>query len=210
VAERRRALLEAGSDLGWDLQGRGPVAPAAGPSPRSAATAATCQAELARGERRNDPGLWQEARAAWSAVNCPVRSAYAGWREAEAALAARRTADGTAALRRTHAEATAMGMRLLVREVEALARWSRVDLLDRAEPLAPSLLDGYNLTAREREILGELAAGRSNQEIADALFISVKTVSVHVTNILRKLDVRGRQEAARLAHRHGVGAVVLS
>ena len=53
-------------------------------------------------------------------------------------------------------------------------------------------------------MLAALAAGRTNKEIADALFISVKTASVHVSNILRKLDVPGRQEAARVAHRLGV------
>ena len=55
-------------------------------------------------------------------------------------------------------------------------------------------------------MLTGLAAGRTNQEIADVLFISVKTASVHVTNILRKLDVSGRHEAARVAHRLGVRA----
>ena len=53
-------------------------------------------------------------------------------------------------------------------------------------------------------MLAGLSAGRTNQEIADELFISVKTASVHVSNILRKLEVGGRQEAARVAHRLGV------
>ena len=62
----------------------------------------------------------------------------------------------------------------------------------------------YGLTDREREVLAALASGHTNREIADELFISVKTASVHVSNILRKLDVDGRQEAARIAHRLGV------
>ena len=53
-------------------------------------------------------------------------------------------------------------------------------------------------------MLSALAAGHTNREIADELVISVKTASVHVSNILRKLDVPGRQEAARIAHRLGV------
>ena len=57
------------------------------------------------------------------------------------------------------------------------------------------------LTAREREILGHLAAGRTNGEIAKALVISTKTASVHVSNILRKLDVSTRYEAAEIAER---------
>jgi len=65
-------------------------------------------------------------------------------------------------------------------------------------------LAAYGLTSREREVLARLASGHSNKEIADDLFISVKTASVHVSNILRKLDVPGRQDAARIAHRLGV------
>jgi DNA-binding CsgD family transcriptional regulator len=56
------------------------------------------------------------------------------------------------------------------------------------------------LTAREMEVLRLVAAGRSNREIADELFISIKTASVHVSNILGKLGVSGRGEAAAAAH----------
>jgi DNA-binding NarL/FixJ family response regulator len=59
------------------------------------------------------------------------------------------------------------------------------------------------LTIREREVLGLLAEGRSNSQIASALFISPKTASVHVSNILAKLEVSSRGEAAALAHRLG-------
>ncbi len=53
-------------------------------------------------------------------------------------------------------------------------------------------------------MLGLIAEGRSNQEIARALFISAKTVSVHVTNMLAKLGLTNRAEAAAYAHRHGL------
>jgi DNA-binding CsgD family transcriptional regulator len=60
------------------------------------------------------------------------------------------------------------------------------------------------LTAREFEVLRLVAAGRSNPEIAAELYISAKTASVHVSNILAKLGVSGRGEAAAAAHRLGL------
>jgi DNA-binding NarL/FixJ family response regulator len=67
--------------------------------------------------------------------------------------------------------------------------------------IPPDELARFGLTERERDVL--LAAGRSNPEIAQALFISAKTASVHVSNILAKLGVSGRVEAAAVAHRLG-------
>ena len=61
-------------------------------------------------------------------------------------------------------------------------------------------------TAREIEVLQLVAEGRSNGEIGSALFISTKTASVHVSNILAKLGVSGRGEAAAVAHRVGLTA----
>ena len=69
---------------------------------------------------------------------------------------------------------------------------------------AGGALARFGLTEREREILALLAAGRSNPQIAGALFISPKTASVHVSNILAKLGVASRVEAAAVAHRLGV------
>jgi DNA-binding CsgD family transcriptional regulator len=60
------------------------------------------------------------------------------------------------------------------------------------------------LTEREREVLVLLAEGRTNRQIAGQLYISVKTVSVHVSNILAKLGVGGRTEAAAIARRDGL------
>ncbi|MFD0906080.1 response regulator transcription factor, partial [Actinomadura sediminis] len=60
------------------------------------------------------------------------------------------------------------------------------------------------LTAREREVLKLVAEGRNNREIAEALFISPKTASVHVSNILAKLNVANRTQAAALANRENL------
>ena len=63
---------------------------------------------------------------------------------------------------------------------------------------------GFGLTQREREVLQMMAAGKSNQEIADALFVSLGTVKVHVTHILAKLGVKSRSAATDYAHRHNL------
>ncbi|MEU0842168.1 response regulator transcription factor [Streptomyces sp. NPDC005962] len=65
---------------------------------------------------------------------------------------------------------------------------------------------GGSLTDREREVLALIAGGRSNREIARALVLSEKTVKTHVSNILMKLDLADRTQAALWAVRHGIGA----
>ena len=62
------------------------------------------------------------------------------------------------------------------------------------------------LTEREAEVLRLVAAGRTNREVAAQLYISPKTASVHVSNILRKVGATNRGEAAAVAHRHGLVA----
>jgi DNA-binding CsgD family transcriptional regulator/tetratricopeptide (TPR) repeat protein len=69
---------------------------------------------------------------------------------------------------------------------------------------APRRGDPFGLSPREREVLALIAQGRTNREIGERLFISQKTVGVHVGNILAKLDVSGRVEAAAVAIRLGL------
>jgi DNA-binding CsgD family transcriptional regulator len=169
------------------------------------AVAAWQRAEATRLDLASDPEAWSEASDLWQGINRPWAQAYARWREAEARLDAGLDAAGIAALREAHSTALKLGAPRLIEECERLAGWHRIDLVTTSEEQAePNALDKYGLTARELEVLEGLSAGRTNQEIADELFISVKTASVHVSNILRKLDVGGRQEAARVAHRLGV------
>ena len=84
----------------------------------------------------------------------------------------------------------------LARYVTAPIAGNLAESLVSAGPVAP-----FGLTARELEVLRLVAAGRSNQQIAAELFISPKTASVHVSNILGKLGVTSRVEVAATAHR---------
>jgi DNA-binding CsgD family transcriptional regulator len=171
-----------------------------------AAAAAWRESELARLARTATAEDWRGAAEAWEAVARPFLAGYCRWRETEARLDLRVDAEAISLLRRTHAAARESGAAMLQRELEKLAGWHRIDLVAPAQDADPGVLDAYALTPREVEVLVGLAQGRTNREIAERLFISVKTASVHVSNILRKLDVTGRQEAARVAHRLGVDA----
>jgi DNA-binding CsgD family transcriptional regulator len=71
------------------------------------------------------------------------------------------------------------------------------------EPQAPRG-GSFGLSRREHEVLGLIAQGRTNREIAEALFISERTVHVHVGRVLSKLGVSGRVEAATVAIRLGL------
>jgi DNA-binding CsgD family transcriptional regulator/tetratricopeptide (TPR) repeat protein len=174
---------------------------------------ATCEAEHARVQGEPDPERWLAAVTAWEASGHPYPLALARWRAAEALLA--RRGDRTLAaelLRQSHAAAVRLGAAPLRGELERLARLGRVDLRPQgpdgpvgpvADPAAAARA-ALGLTARELEVLTLVAEGRSNRQVAQALFISAKTASVHVSNILAKLGVASRVEAAAVAHRHGL------
>ncbi|GAA1091048.1 hypothetical protein GCM10009577_11130 [Streptomyces javensis] len=131
-------------------------------------------------------------------------------------------------LAQAYAVADRLGARPLREEIELLARRARLPLAsaatraaldaspgrtpalppapgspapaaEPAEPVDPA--EELGLTPRERDVLRLVADGRSNRQIAEELFISPKTASVHVSNILAKLGVSGRTEAAAVAHR---------
>jgi len=114
------------------------------------------------------------------------------------------------ALWAAHDVAVRLGAAPLRRELERLARRGRVRLEPPSEPAhpaeteAPSAARSLGLTRREEEVLALVAAGRTNRQVAEALFISEKTASIHVSHILAKLGVGGRVEAAAVAHRLGL------
>ena len=180
--------------------------PAGASIPALAAWQALGLAERTRQQGPSDPAAWATAVAAWERLGQLYRVAYAGFRQAEALLAT--TGDRAAAavvLGRTAAITGRLGARPLDAEVKALARRARLDLGPPAAAAGPPTpAQQLGLTPREVEVLALVAAGRSNRQIAQALFISPKTVGVHVSNILAKLGAAGRVEAAAIAHRLGL------
>ena len=171
------------------------------------ALAATIEAEHARAADDSDPASWDAAARAWEARLAPFQASYARWRQAEAALARRDRAQAEQALRAAHATAAGLGAQALQAELEALARRARIALPTAAEEAAteePTPGEDLGLTARELEVLQRLARGDTNRQIADALYISVRTAGVHVSHILSKLSAANRGEAAAIAHRLGL------
>jgi DNA-binding CsgD family transcriptional regulator/tetratricopeptide (TPR) repeat protein len=174
------------------------------------AHAAACEAEFTRLELRSDPQQWAALAANWDALCRPYEAAYARYRQAEALLAARAPrAQVQETLRPAHAVAVQLGATPLRRELELLAQRGRVRLEAPAEPAVAtaepsSMASSLGLTGREAEVLALVAEGRTNRQIGQALFITPKTASVHVSRILAKLGVAGRGEAAAVAHRLGL------
>ncbi len=182
------------------------------------------KAETARLDEQTDGDTWTEVIAAWTEAGDPAELAYARYRHVEAEL--RRSgvkADVGTDLIAAWRAATQLRAAWLTAAIEVLARRARIALptpaavaagAESAEtaaeagaaaassraPAAPT----HTLSAREIEVLRLVAAGRSNGEIGDELFISRKTAGVHVTHILDKLGVSNRVEAAMAAARLGI------
>lgn len=165
--------------------------------PEGRAWLARAHAEHARLHARDAVELWSAATEGFT-YGYRYEEARSRRRWAEALL---ERGDRTAAREqagRALAEAEAMGARPLVGAIRDLARRGRLDL--------PGVrTDGPDvLTSREAEVLTLVAQGLSNRQIGESLFISGKTVSVHVSNLLAKLGVSSRTEAVTVAHQRGL------
>jgi len=201
-----RAAAAGAPGLLHGLRGRAAETPATGPVLRALALAFAAEADRAAGGVARAP--WDEAVAAWEGIGDPYQLGQALIGAAEAAAAdGDRTAAATR-VRRAAEIADRLGARPLREQAESLARRARLTLA--GDPAAPAADPGvqarhqYGLTARELEVLRLVAIGLSNREIAAELFISAKTASVHVSNIMSKLGVANRVEAAALAYRLGL------
>jgi DNA-binding NarL/FixJ family response regulator len=175
-------------------------------TPPALAYRALAAAESARVAGRE--ANWTEAIEASRRAEDPYPIAYALLRQAEVACEGADREAASAAVQEAARLAAALGAAPLLAEAHALARRARlrIDADAPAGEPAGTGIDGFGLTQREREVLELLADGRSNPQIAAELFISRKTASVHVSNILGKLGVASRGEAAAVAHRLGLRA----
>ncbi|HEX6868579.1 MAG TPA: AAA family ATPase [Candidatus Limnocylindrales bacterium] len=178
---------------------------------RDRAMAALCRAEAARASARDDASGWAAIAGAFDAIGRPYPAAYARYRAAAATLRDRGSrTEAEASLATARETAVRLGAAPLVAEIDRLARQARLD--PSGAPAggpggavqAPAGMT--ELTGRELEVLQLIAAGWSNQEIADALFISRKTASVHASHIFDKLGAANRVDAAAIAHRLGLEA----
>lgn len=172
--------------------------------PELAAFGATVAAEESRRLGDDTRATWRDVAEAWRKAGQPYPEAYARLREAAAAVKAGRREQALRALAACQDVARELRAVPLLTQAEDLARRARLDP-GAAKP-ARSAEPGarFDLTDREMEILGRLVNGDSNRQIARALFISERTVAVHVSRILGKLGVRNRTEAATVGARLGL------
>lgn len=136
---------------------------------------------------------WEDAADRFAAMPNLPEHARSTARLAEMLLLVGRTSEGRTAATRARELATGLGAQPVL------------DLLDGLEPAEPAPVQEMgSLTPRELEVLTHLDRGRTNGQIADALFISRKTASVHVSNILAKLGAATRGEAVSIARQRGI------
>ena len=168
---------------------------------------ALAQAEVARGAGTDEPGHWAAAAASADRFEVSFPAAYARFRQAEAVVRMGGSRpDAAALLADARRRAAGLGARPLQEAIDELGRRARLDDdgSDEGDGEGHDAGPLPGLSPREREVLSLVAIGRSNRQIAEELYISPKTASVHVSNILAKLGVSSRGEAAAVAHRLGV------
>ena len=171
---------------------------------------AAAVAEGSRLEGGSDAQMWGDVARRREMLQQPWETAYARFRQAEAILATRsRKQDVQPVLRDAHRIAQQLGARPLVEQIERLARHGRVRLATvpaerrtRHATTPEGVL--VALTTREWEVLTMVAAGHTNREIGEELFISEKTASVHISNAMDKLGALSRYDAAASATRLGL------
>ena len=169
---------------------------------------ATWDAERTRLAGASDPQAWRAAAKAWEGPGLPAPRRVCLVAPGPGAPGRRAAATAAAAALRA-AAAAADGHAPLLAQVRLLAERARIPLQPPAAAVTqtpPPAQAGapYGLTGRELAVLRLLAAGRTNAQIGAELYISPSTAGVHVSNILRKLGVSSRVQAAAMAERAGL------
>ncbi|MDX3456486.1 AAA family ATPase [Streptomyces sp. ME02-8801-2C] len=168
--------------------------------PEGHAWLARAEAEWARMTAGPEVDAWERAVTAFGFGDV-YEQARCRRRYAEALLADGNRAEAAVQARAARETAVRLGATPLLRDLDALIRRGR---LTDPSPMEDPGAVPTPLTAREQDVLGLLALGRSNRQIGEELFISGKTASVHVSNILAKLGAASRGEAVAVAHREGL------
>ncbi|MFI7413263.1 AAA family ATPase [Streptomyces sp. NPDC049627] len=163
--------------------------------PEGLAWLARAEAEWVRAVSGPDARAWEKAVAAFD-YGDEYERARCRLRHAEALLAEGDREGAAGEARAARETAARLGATLLLEQLDALVRRGRLaeTAADRSSPL----------TAREQDVLRLLALGRSNRQIGEELYITGKTASVHVSNILAKLGAASRTEAVAIAYREGL------
>jgi DNA-binding CsgD family transcriptional regulator/tetratricopeptide (TPR) repeat protein len=199
LATRAHRLLDRLRRLAETLDVIGPVQQAH----RLTFAADSARAGVAEGAPGADTlAGWDAAAQAWDRVHCAYPQACALLRAAEAAMDGGDRDGAAQRLARAAPLADGLAAVPLREQIGSLARRARLSLPVR--PAGGPAEENFGLTAREIEVLRLVSAGRANRDIAAELFISAKTASVHVSNILAKLHAASRTEAAAIAHRIGL------
>jgi DNA-binding CsgD family transcriptional regulator len=160
---------------------------------------ARAEAEWLRAEGHNGPAAWEAVLGEFG-PGFVYEAARTRWRLAEALAEAGRRDEAREEWARAADAADRLGAAPLRAALDDLALRARLA----GDTAGDTARHPTGLTSREREVLRLIAEGRSNREIGQALFITPKTASVHVSNILAKLGVSSRTEAAAVAHRDGI------
>jgi DNA-binding CsgD family transcriptional regulator/tetratricopeptide (TPR) repeat protein len=187
LLDRARAALQRARALGRRV------------GPEALAWLARAEAEWTRVDGRPDPGRWASAADAFG-YGYVYEEARSRWRLAQVLLGAGHRDQAITEARAAHHTALQLRAEPLRKAVEDLARRARLNLATDV-PMAP---EAAGLTRRELEVLQLLVAGKSNRQIAEQLFISGNTASVHVTHVLAKLGVHSRLAAAARARELGL------
>jgi DNA-binding CsgD family transcriptional regulator/tetratricopeptide (TPR) repeat protein len=192
-----RSDAAADARLRWLAEQLDLVAPTSDDDPGHAADHRSAREELDRARGAATADGWAAAVALWESAHRPLEEAYCLFRQAECHLADKRRDRASAAAAAARGIAERLGAAPLAAEIDALLGRSR---LAPAPAPRPSAEDRpYGLTERELEVLALVGTGATNRQIARNLFISERTVGVHVSRVLHKLQVSNRGQAAVLA-----------